>query len=141
MQSYKRHGYCLDIARRYATGNVMAFLVQCQTLPSPLFYSLIAPNPPQTESRSVDKLVVKLNKLADTTHTYDYKVTCKDEKDQTCLGVCDQKTELCEMTGLQSANQYMIAVVACYTPTGSNVSPICGSPSTDLIEWSLPSSK
>ncbi len=117
----------------------MAFLVQCQTLPLPLLYLSIAPSPPQMESRSVDKLIVKLEKLADTTHTYDYQITCKDEKEQTCLGVCDQKTELCEMTGLQSANQYVIAVIACYTPTGSNMPPICGSPSTDLIDWTLPS--
>ncbi len=37
------------------------FVVQCETLPLPLFYSSIAPSQPQTESRSVDKLVVKLN--------------------------------------------------------------------------------
>ncbi len=79
--------------------------------------------------------------MADVGQNYVYKITCVNEEGQTCLGVCDAVTLMCEIKGLTAARQHEISLVACFTPKGMSGQPICGSPSPPVMAWTLPMSK
>ncbi len=104
-------------------------------MPNPL-----APSPPGRNQSSPDSLKLVFKGLTDTRHTYAYKLSGSQngQPGTEFMTTCDAVEKTCLAEDLQPGRKYMLQLAACFTPPTE--AEICGDLSTNISDWTNPSS-